>query len=155
MSFAIGLENTKFDVNVGTVLRSAFNFGASLVFTVGRRYTRQCSDTTAASRHVPTLHFATWDEAWAHLPYGWMPVGVELVDGAELLPTFPHPKSAVYLFGPEDGGLSKAVQGRCAAVIRVPCNRCLNLAVCAAVVMYDRTRNAVLAGLEKGASDGT
>lgn len=43
--------HAKKEVNLGTLMRSAFNFGAAYVFTVGRRYSEQASDTVRAVRH--------------------------------------------------------------------------------------------------------
>lgn len=36
--FGIGIYHTKNVLNVGTLWRSAHNFGASFIFTVGMRY---------------------------------------------------------------------------------------------------------------------
>jgi tRNA(Leu) C34 or U34 (ribose-2'-O)-methylase TrmL len=137
-AFAIGLEHVKNDVNVGGVLRAAQNFGASLVFTVGRRFKQQPSNTGKADRHLPVLNFETWDDYMRHSPYGWIPVAVELCDGATSLPRFVHPKQAVYLFGPEDGSICGDTLARCKYRVVIPSKFCLNLATASAVVMYDR-----------------
>jgi hypothetical protein len=50
------------------------------------------------------------------------------------LPAFRHPEKAVYIFGPEDGGLDRAWLTRCHRFVRIPTRHCLNLA-CA--VRYD------------------
>ncbi len=138
MSFAIGLEYISKECNMGTVLRSCYNFGASLVFTIGRTYKTQASDTPRSNQHIPVLNFRTLDQAWCHLPQNWMPIGVEITDESESIVNFVHPKSAIYLFGPEGGGLSKSVVKKCKYVLEIPSNRCLNLGICASIVMYDR-----------------
>lgn len=138
MPFAIGIEYTKTESNVGTLMRSAVNFGAALVFTVGRRYRRQASDTVHAAHQIPVLHFASWDDARRHLPIDWTPVVVELGDGAHRLETFVHPKRAIYILGPEDGSVSDEVQSRYRNKVIIPSLRCLNVAVAGSVVMYDR-----------------
>ena len=148
MPFAIGIEHTKTETNVGTLMRSAFNFGASLVFTVGRRYRRQSSDTVAAFKHIPLLHFADWDEARRGLPMDWQPVIVELGEGAQSLPTFCHPKRAVYVLGPEDGSVSQIVQARYRTRVVIPSRYCLNVAAAGSIVMYDRiAKEEVAAGV--------
>jgi len=138
MPFAIGIENVKSEVNVGSLLRSAYNLGAALVFTVGRRYTPQYTDTTKAWRHLPVLHFLDWEEYRAHAPFGWIPIAVEIVYGAVPIESFVHPKAAVYILGPEDGSVSKSVLGWTKAQIEIPSKYCLNVATAGAIVMYDR-----------------
>lgn len=138
MSFAIGIERTKKAVNVGTLLRSAYNFGASMIFTIGMRYEKQASDTTKAFRHIPLLNFKTWGEYKQHAPYSWEHVGVEIEEKSISLPLFVHPKSAVYLLGPEDGSLSAEARVICKSIVSIPSNRCLNLAVAGSIIMYDR-----------------
>ena len=112
MPFAIGIENVKSEVNVGTLMRSAYNFGASMVFTIGRRYRPQCGDTVKAWRTIPTMHFADWESYRRSAPRDWVPVAVEIIDQAELLPKFKHPERAVYLLGPEDGRISNVALAR-------------------------------------------
>ena len=81
MAFAIGIEYPKHKVNVGTLIRSAELFGAAMVFTVGRPYRFQSSDTTKSYRRLPILHFASWEDYRASAVFAWVPVAVEIVDG--------------------------------------------------------------------------
>lgn len=138
MPFAIGIVHTKTQHNVGTLFRSAHNFGASMVFTIGRRYDRQASDTERASGKMPLLHFPTWDDYLTSAPYDWIPIAVELTDDAKPIVNFAHPKRAVYLLGPEDGSLPRSIRERCKKTIIIPCTSCLNVAVAGSIVMYDR-----------------
>lgn len=138
MSFAIGVEYPKHEVNVGTLWRSAFVLGAALIFTVGRRYERQASDTTKAPRHIPLLHFEDWDDYRRRAPFAWEPVAIEIVEGARPLPTFTHPRQAVYLLGPEDGSLSEHASALARHHVIIPGRFCLNVAVAGSIVMYDR-----------------
>jgi tRNA G18 (ribose-2'-O)-methylase SpoU len=138
MPFVIGLEYIKNECNMGTVLRSCYNFNASLVFTVGKKYLTQASDTTKSIRHIPVIHFQTWENAWQHLPQRWTPIGIEITDNAKSIINFVHPRSAIYLFGPENGSLSRYIVKRCKYILKIPSNQCLNLGVCASIVMYDR-----------------
>lgn len=138
MSFVIGVENIKNNINIAALMRSAYCYGASMFFTIGHRYRPTCADTTKGFRHIPVLNFKSWDEYKQHSVYRWMHIGVELADGAENLCTFVHPKSAVYLLGPEDGSLSKIAQDICKYIVYIPTTHCLNVATCGATVMYDR-----------------
>ncbi|MGH6622092.1 MAG: TrmH family RNA methyltransferase, partial [Alphaproteobacteria bacterium] len=54
------------------------------------------------------------------------------------LPSFTHPEQAAYVLGSERGTLSPALVARCAHVVRIPTRFCVNIAVAAAILMYDR-----------------
>jgi tRNA G18 (ribose-2'-O)-methylase SpoU len=136
--FGIGIEHGKSEANLGTLWRSAYTFGASFVFTVGRRYKHQSSDTVKAWRHVPLYHYADFDAFHAHLPYDAQLIGVELDDRAQPLGRFVHPQRAVYLLGAEDHGLSATAMQRCHRLIVLPGRFCLNVSVAGSVVLYHR-----------------
>ena len=65
-------------------------------------------------------------------------VGVELTHDAVDLPSFRHPTRAAYVLGPEGGSLSPEMIARCAHVVKIPTSFCINIAMAAAIVMYDR-----------------
>lgn len=136
--FGIGIEAPKVEANVGTLWRSAHIFGANFLFTIGRRYQRQCSDTTKAWRHLPLMHYDTFADFYAHLPYDCPLVGVELTERATPLRSFAHPQRAVYLLGAEDHGLSKEALSKAHRVIMLPGRFCLNVSVAGSIVMHDR-----------------
>lgn len=133
---SIGLVRPKHPANVGGVLRAAQVYGASLVAIQGDRTKMTASsDTTKAYRHLPCLRS---NDLFSLCPYGAVPVGVDMVDGAEPLPTFVHPEAAFYIFGPEDGTLGASLLDRCAHRVVVPTHHCMNLAATVNVVLYDR-----------------
>ena len=136
--FAIGIEGAKNETNIGTLWRSASLLGASFVFTVGRRYKHQGSDTMKAVRHLPLLYFDTVDDLYTHLPAGCVLVGLELELKAIPLTAFSHPKQAVYLLGAEDLGISQQSMERCHTLVKLPGERSMNVAVVGSIVMYDR-----------------
>ena len=140
MAFAIGVENMKSGLNLGTLLRSAHIFGASLLFTIGRSYTRQASDTNKSYKKVPVIRFKSWDDYREHAIFSWEHIGIEVSEKAISLAEFKHPKQAVYLLGPEDGSLSKIAAGICTRIVRIntPSPYCLNVASAGSIVMYDR-----------------
>lgn len=135
--FGIGIILPKSECNVGGLFRSAQAFGASLVFTVGRRYQRQASDTGAATKHIPLFHYPDVDAMFGGLPKDCLLIAIE-VTGALSLPSFSHPERAVYLLGPEDGSIPMVPLARAVATIRIPSDRCLNVATAGSIVMYDR-----------------
>lgn len=147
--FALAFDRPKTEHNLGTAYRSALCMGASAIYLIGHRYRRQSSDAMATSRHLPIIACASWDDFFEHCPHGWAPVGVELTDDSSDLRVFAHPKSAVYLFAPEDGSLNPRAAERCMRVVSIPSTRCLNLAVAASIVMYDRMAKRVPLTIER------
>jgi len=137
--FGIAVYQPKTEANIGTLWRSAFNYRASFVATVGRRYKPQASDTTKAIKHLPLVHYRDIDDMIEHIPFSCPLVGVELTDEAQPVSTFWHPPSCLYLLGAEDYGLPPEILKRCHMVIKVPgAAQCLNVAVAGSIVIYDR-----------------
>jgi len=136
---AIGLVNPKCRENVGSVLRAAGCYEASLVVIAGNRpdnyMGRINTDTQKAYRTIPTLRVADVFDA---MPYDCVPICVELLEESKSLVNFVHPERAFYIFGPEDGTLGAAITKRCKVCIQVPTKFCMNLAATANVVLYDR-----------------
>lgn len=137
--YGIGIERSKTPANVGSMLRSAQAFNASLAFTIGGRvpYRRQSTDTTNATDHLPFIEFQGIEEFKLARPRGAQIVVVE-VDGERDLHSFTHPPRALYVLGPEDGSVSTAMRELAQHTVRLPSRYCLNVAVTAAIVMHDR-----------------
>ena len=74
--FEIGIFHSKTPANVGTLWRSAYQLGAAGIFTVGKRYPDQASDTVKAHRHIPSREFRDFDAMLAALPSRWKWAGV-------------------------------------------------------------------------------
>ena len=139
--FAVGVWQPKFGANMGTLVRSAYAFGAAYVFTVGARYQHHPADTGKATRHMPLLHYADLGELLLSLPDGAQLVGVERDPEAWPLPVFTHPERAVYLLGGEDRTLPRDfLFEHCgdAGMVSIDTRQCLNLATAGSIVMYDR-----------------
>lgn len=136
---AIGLYMPKTHSNVGGVLRVAYCYGAAIVAITGQRFESHATDTPKTWKSIPLLQT---DDLKKVVPYDCVPVAVEIIPGARLLMDYTHPPRAFYVFGPEDGTLGKEVLSWCRDVVSVPTNICMNLAVCAAVVLYDRMLKA-------------
>lgn len=138
--FGMGIWHPKREVNVGGLWRSAHVMGASYIFTVGRRYSHQASDTSKARLVIPLFHFDTIEQVVAHLPYSTPLIGIELVDDAVPIHKFDHPTRAAYLLGAEDHGLTPVVLDRCHKIIRIetPHVWSMNVATTGGIVLYDR-----------------
>lgn len=135
---ALGLHLPKYVENVGATLRAAECYGAKMVALSGERVKAKqiCSATNVsqAQRKIPVMR----GDLRGLIPYGAVPVAVEIIDGAEPLHEFIHPAQAFYVFGPEDGTLGKAVLDWCPRRVFVPTTMCMNLAATVNVVLYDR-----------------
>jgi len=139
--FAIGVERISKSMNLGNLMRSAYGFGASFVFTIDAdaRAFEAKSDTSKAAEHLPAYHWASIEEM--QLPRHCRLIGVELLDEAIDLPSFRHPTRAAYVLGPERGSLSDALTERCDYIVKIPTAFCINVATAGAIVMYDRVRS--------------
>ena len=136
--FAIGIQGGKNAINMGTLWRSANILGAAYIFTVGRRYKRQSSDTLKSWRHMPLFHLSDLEDMHTHLPHDCRLVGIELDPDAVPLEGYQHWDRAVYLLGAEDHGLSSAARLLCHDLIVLPGERSMNVSVAGSIVMYDR-----------------
>ncbi|MEN6410477.1 MAG: TrmH family RNA methyltransferase [Anaerolineaceae bacterium] len=136
--FEIGIYHPRNDVNVGTLWRSAYQLGAAGIFTVGKPYKRQTSDTSNTHVQIPLRCYETIEEMLAARPMGAVLVGVEI--GGAPLAAYKHPQCAIYLLGSEDMGLPPKAAALCNDLIAIESvNRAsYNVAVAGSIVMYHR-----------------
>lgn len=135
--FGVGIYHTKKEVNVGTLWRSASQLGAAFVFTIGRRYETQASDTRKTDRHTPLYHYRDFGHFQESRPSGAQLIGVELDDRAKKVPGFFHPERAIYLLGAEDNGLPAEIISKCQHLVTLE-GGSYNVAVAGSIIMYDR-----------------
>lgn len=137
--FGIGVYLPKTEENIGTLWRHARLYGADFIFTIGRRYRKQASDTSNTQLHIPLYHYEDYTDFENHLPTNCPVVCVELAEGSQSLPDVNHPERAVYLLGAEDRGIPEEIlKGK--QVIQIPSiePQSMNVAVSGTLVMYDR-----------------
>jgi tRNA(Leu) C34 or U34 (ribose-2'-O)-methylase TrmL len=135
--FGIGIYHPKTTENIGTLWRSAHNFGADFIFTIGKRYKKQASDTTKAERHIPLYEYSSFEDFKAHLQRGCNIVFVEQAEGAKDLKEITHPEACTYILGAEDYGVPEEImRGYQKVFIDTP--MCLNVAVAGSIVLFDR-----------------
>lgn len=135
--FGIGVYKIKYNVNIGTLIRSAHAFGASYVFTIGRRYKKQCS-AKSLEGSIPVFNFESIEDWKKSIPLRTRIISIEnKVDSAISLPFFQHPKQCVYVLGAEDHGLSKEILN-ISQCVEIPTKACINVATAGSIVMYDR-----------------
>ena len=138
--YGIGILQPNSETNCGTLLRSAFSFGANFVYTVGRKYSKQCSDTCKTPLHIPLFFYEDFGQLLKQRPKHSKIVGVELSKKAITLPQFYHPECAIYLLGNEGYGIPQCILDKCDYVVEIPSIRpvCLNVATAGTVLMYSR-----------------
>jgi tRNA(Leu) C34 or U34 (ribose-2'-O)-methylase TrmL len=156
MTPAIALVDPKFPHNVGAAVRAASCYGVRQVWFTGdrvrldgaKRQRLPREERMRGYQNVQIRHADLFFEAFSDA----VPVAVELRRHAESLIDFDHPDSALYVFGPEDGSLGRAVLARCHRFLVIPTRHCVNLSAAVYTVLYDRHAKRVRAGLEAGNS---
>jgi|SRR5579859_3532259 len=150
---AVVLIDPKFPHNVGAAVRAASCYGIGQVWFTGdrvqlvgeRRYRLPREERMRGYQEVELRHADQPFDAF----HGAVPVAVELRSGAESLIDFVHPDNAIYVFGPEDGSLDRAILGLCHRFVVIPTRHCTNLSAAVYTVLYDRHAKRVGAGLER------
>jgi tRNA(Leu) C34 or U34 (ribose-2'-O)-methylase TrmL len=149
---AVVLENPKYPQNVGGALRACASFGIPEFYWSGERviFNAQHLPRPERRKHYrQSVRFAQDQNALERLiERGGIPVAVEVKPNAENLLFFEHPEKAIYVFGPEDGSLSKEILQVCHRFVFIPTHYCLNLAAAINVVLYDRRIKAMSSGNE-------
>jgi tRNA(Leu) C34 or U34 (ribose-2'-O)-methylase TrmL len=138
----VGLFNPKSPENIGSIMRAAGCYGVNTVFYTGKRYDRAKefrTDTKQVHLQIPLIGV---DDLQQVIPFGCVPVAVEIHPDAQPLTEYQHPEQAFYIFGPEDGSLKKSVTSWCKDIVYIPTNGCMNLAATVNVVLYDRLLKA-------------
>jgi len=139
---AVALINPKYSRNVSQVVRACSCFGFKQCWFTGDRVEMELASKKRLPREermkgyskVDIIQFDYFFEQFSDCT----PVGVELIEGAENITEFEHPEKPLYIFGPEDGSLTKMVRGFCHRFVFIPTRHCLNLAASVHIVLYDR-----------------
>jgi tRNA G18 (ribose-2'-O)-methylase SpoU len=137
--FHVAVENWKYDLNIGSVIRTANAFLASAVHIVGRRrWNRRGAMVTDRYQHIH--HHATVDELVRWADERELDVlGVDNLSGAVPLETYDLPEHCVFLFGQEGPGLSDPARGQVNAVLSIAqygSTRSINAGAAAAIAMH-------------------
>lgn len=148
---AILLTNPKYPHNVGAAVRAASCFGIKQVWFTGNRV----SLTPTKGYRLPReermkgykdVEIRQHDYPFDEFERGTVPVAVELRPESENLLEFEHPENAVYVFGPEDGGLARPQLQHCHRFVVIPTKHCVNLAAAVYLLLYDRLVKSYLRG---------
>ena len=139
---AIILINPKYQRNVSMIKRIASCYGIKQIWYTGNRVSLEPEKGKRLPREermrgykdVELINFDYPLEQFDNV----VPIGVEILPGAQPLFDYEHPENAVYLFGPEDGEINQTWRRHCHDFVFIPTKHCLNLATTVSAVMYDR-----------------
>jgi tRNA(Leu) C34 or U34 (ribose-2'-O)-methylase TrmL len=150
---AVALINPKYSRNVSQVVRACSCFGIEQCWFTGDRVQMELASKTRMPREermkgYSKVNIIQFDYFFEQFP-DFTPIGIEVMEGAEMLTTFDHPENALYVFGPEDGGLTKIARGFCHRFVFIPMQHCANLAASVYITLYDRYLKRARRGLEK------
>jgi tRNA(Leu) C34 or U34 (ribose-2'-O)-methylase TrmL len=147
---AIVLIDPKYAHNVGMVVRLASCYGLSQVWFTGERVSLDISYRRRLPREERMKGYGEVEIINYDYPFeqfaGAVPVAVEVRQRSEPLHSFEHPPNAVYVFGPEDGSVSKPHLNHCHRFVVIPTKHCLNLATAVATILWDRQYKGWLSG---------
>src|SRR5271156_1476096 len=123
---SVVLINPKYPHNVGGAFRACAAFGADNLYVTGRR--AEWSDSGKGNRLPREERMRVYKDKVAltrtEKPFdctqGSVVVAVEVSPPADPLPHLEHPDDATYVFGPEDGSLTRAENGLCHRFIIIP-----------------------------------
>lgn len=162
---SIALCNPKYARNVSMVIRLASCYGFKQVWYSGDRVSIDepeknidCPPSFTGSRkkkpRLPreermkgydSVELRQFDRFFDHF-VDCVPIAVELRPGAQMLHHFEHPQNALYVFGPEDGGLTSEIVRHCHQFVVVPTHHCLNLATAVSTILWDRRYKELMNG---------
>ncbi len=139
--FGIGVYHPKTEENIGTLWREANLFGADFIFTIGKRYKHQASDTMKTPNHLPLFEFNSVEEFNKTMPKNARKICIELNEKSIPLNIFIHPERAIYILGAEDYGLPQTLLSEYDQIVEIPQARKIcssNVAISGSIVLYDR-----------------
>jgi tRNA C32,U32 (ribose-2'-O)-methylase TrmJ len=148
VSPAVILINPKYDYNVGGAQRACSCWGVHQLWWTGNRVRFEPTSTGKKTnkRRLPReermkgykdVELYQFDYPFDQFE-NITTVAIELVPGAEPLPTFEHPENAVYVFGPEDGSVDAMMRKHCHRFVSIPAYHCTNLSMAVGLILYDR-----------------
>src|ERR1700733_10563004 len=137
------LVNAKYVHNVAAAIRAASCFDVTRLVWTGSRVDPSLLDRLPREERMKGYKDVLWTHDAKNRPFDLfsldaIPVCVELLENSEPLTIFEHPANAVYVFGPEDGGVPQVLRRFCHRFVHIQSNHCLNLSAAVNVVLHDR-----------------
>lgn len=147
----ICLTNPKYPHNVGAAIRACSCWDIKKLVWSGKRvpHPEEWSESELSSFRIPReermkgykdVELIRTDRFKDLITKDITPVAIEVMEGSEDLFDFEHPENAMYIFGPEDGGLTGTILQHCHRFITIPTKHCLNLGCAINVVLSHRAQ---------------
>lgn len=140
---SVALVNPKYPHNVGAVLRACSCFGIRQLLWTGDRVKLDVGKGERLPREermrgYQDVEMVRSDDRFFDRFSEAVPVAIEVRKSAENLLAFEHPENALYVFGPEDGGLKRPTLMHYHRFVAIPSSHCVNLSAAVYLVLYDR-----------------
>lgn len=139
---AILLIDPKYPRNLAGVIRSCAAYGVTELRYTGTRLDAAIAREGRLPREERMKGYSSVRTLRSERPFDefrdLIPIAIEVRRDAEMLHEFEHPPNALYVFGPEDGGLTGVTARHCHRFVAIPTRHCLNLGVAVATTLYDR-----------------
>ena len=141
----VAIENWQHDMNIGTIVRNANAFNASVVHVIGKRHWNR-RGAMVTDRYMHVIHHATVNEFVASVPDRTV-IAIDNQPGSANLAESDLPENAVLVFGGEGPGLSSEMIAASSAMIAIEqfgSTRSVNVGVASGIAMYAWTRQYVI-----------
>jgi tRNA(Leu) C34 or U34 (ribose-2'-O)-methylase TrmL len=145
------LVDPKYLHKIAAAIRAASCFDVTRLVWTGSRIDLSPLERLPREERMKGYKDVVWTHDKLDKPFRYFlpdvtPVCAELLEKSEPLTTFEHPGNAVYVFGPEDGGVPQVIRRLCHRFVHIQANHCLNLAAAVNAVLHDRKAKLQLSG---------
>jgi len=133
----VAIENWQHDINIGTIVRNANAFNASVVHVIGRRHWNR-RGAMVTDRYMHIIHHPTVDDFVAAVSNKHI-IAIDNLPGAKPLSKTALPKECVLVFGGEGPGLSTEMRQASEQMIMIEqfgSTRSVNVGVASGIAMY-------------------
>lgn len=141
----IAVENLERDFNMGTIVRNANAFNVGKIHIVGRRqWNKRGAMMTDKYMHVE--YHSTIDDFTEAVKNKTI-IGIDNIDGSQLLGNTELPRDVVLVFGNEGDGLSSNMIDVCEKTVAIEqfgSTRSVNVGVASGIAMYAWLQQHVL-----------
>lgn len=141
----VAIENWQHDMNIGTIVRNANAFNASVVHVIGKRHWNR-RGAMVTDRYMHVIHHATVDDFVVSVSDRTI-IAIDNQPGSTNLAETDLPKNSVLVFGGEGPGLSHEMidaSGAMIAIEQFGSTRSVNVGVASGIAMYAWTRHHVI-----------
>lgn len=133
----VAIENWQHDMNIGTIVRNANAFNASVVHVIGRKHWNR-RGAMVTDRYMHVIHHKSVADFVTSVA-GKHIIAIDNLSGAVPLSETTLPLDSVLVFGGEGPGLSRDMQFACEKMVKIEqfgSTRSVNVGVASGIAMY-------------------